>query len=824
MLPTLIFAQNDYQLQLFDEVGNGIKDVAVIELEIPIFVTSDSEGKVTFSVEDETSLENANFTFSHPNFFTKEMSFSVLQGSNYKLTLEERTIILDETVISVTKTIQNSAEISNKVDVIKSKEIEFLNPQTTADMLLSTGNVFVQKSQFGGGSPIIRGFEANKVLLVIDDVRMNNAIYRGGHLQNVITIDEAMLSRTEVIFGPGSLIYGSDAMGGVMSFYTRNPVLAKNDTSLNIFGNASVRYGSVNNEKNAHFDINIGAKKFASLTSFSISDYDDLKAGQNRNPAYGDWGLVPEYVATTAQGNDTVLKNDQPFLQRGTGFAQYDVLQKFAFQAKAHLRIGLNFQFSTTTNVPRFDRLQETTDEIASIPYQIDVFGDTTILSDSTFSFEQPKFAEWNYGPQTRFLSILSISDRKKNKLYHFGNYTLSYQFLQESRLERKLYSDIRESNVEEVQIATLNADFVYNLSTQNKILYGVESNFNLVNSEGTATNIIDGSTTSIQSRYPEDGSTLFTNAVYVKHSAQIAKRASFSQGIRFNHIYLKSKFSDRLFNGTQFDDVTINPIALSFSFDFTVQPKNDWQYNLLFSSGFRAPNVDDVGKVFDPNPQEIVIPNQDLKPEYSYNIETGLSKSFNEKAKIEVVGYFTILSNVITRQAISFNGQDSIFVDTDNFKSQVLGNVNNGFGYITGVSVNLSAALNRRLKLKSTFNYTYGVLQSDNTPMPHIPPIFGRTSLDYEHKKFRSSVWSQYQGWKKLSRYSTSSVDNLNEATEFGTPAWFTLNWTNAYTLNDQVAINFSIENILDQHYRSFGSGVSAAGRNFVIGLRVKY
>ena len=79
------------------------------------------------------------------------------------------------------------------------------NPQTAADLLAQTGAVFIQKSQLGGGSPMIRGFATNRVLLVVDGVRMNNAIYRSGNLQNIISIDPLSIETAEVIFGPGSI-------------------------------------------------------------------------------------------------------------------------------------------------------------------------------------------------------------------------------------------------------------------------------------------------------------------------------------------------------------------------------------------------------------------------------------------------------------------------------------------------------------------------------------------------------------------------------------------------------------------------------------------
>ena len=96
---------------------------------------------------------------------------------------------LSEVVISASKFPEKKLNIAQRIDVISSKYISRVNAQNTGDLLINTGNVFVQKSQLGGGSPMIRGFSTNRVLLVVDGVRMNNAIYRSGNLQNVISVD-----------------------------------------------------------------------------------------------------------------------------------------------------------------------------------------------------------------------------------------------------------------------------------------------------------------------------------------------------------------------------------------------------------------------------------------------------------------------------------------------------------------------------------------------------------------------------------------------------------------------------------------------------------
>ena len=134
-----------------------------------------------------------------------------------------------EVVISASRWDEQARTVSREITKVTPLEIQRRNPPTTADALAQTGVVHVQKSQLGGGSPMLRGFAANAVLMVVDGVRINNAIYRGGNLQNVINVDAASLDGLEVLFGPGSVQYGSDALGGVMNFRTRQPFFADDD-------------------------------------------------------------------------------------------------------------------------------------------------------------------------------------------------------------------------------------------------------------------------------------------------------------------------------------------------------------------------------------------------------------------------------------------------------------------------------------------------------------------------------------------------------------------------------------------------------------------
>ncbi|MBK7028543.1 MAG: TonB-dependent receptor plug domain-containing protein [Bacteroidales bacterium] len=151
--------------------------------------------------------------FSHISFTILEMKKTSLTGNLTTVLLSASVINLKEVVFSANKVEEKYVDLPAKIDILPARLIQFGNPQTTAELLQQNGTAYIQQSQLGGGSPVIRGMETNRVLIVIDGVRMNNAIYRAGHLQNVITIDPNILERVEVVHGPGSVIYGSDAMG-----------------------------------------------------------------------------------------------------------------------------------------------------------------------------------------------------------------------------------------------------------------------------------------------------------------------------------------------------------------------------------------------------------------------------------------------------------------------------------------------------------------------------------------------------------------------------------------------------------------------------------
>lgn len=777
----------------------ALEGVVVTNTEKTTTITTNPKGQA-----DITSLGNGDITFILAGYQTVTLSVQSIKELNNEVKLTQSTMDLNEIVISASKFEEKKTDVAQQITVINDEVIRTSNSQNTGDLLMQTGGIFVQKSQQGGSSPVLRGFEASRVLLVVDGIRMNNAIYRSGHLQNIITIDQNMLDRVEVVFGPGSVVYGSDALGGVMHFYSRKPTLSPDDKML-VKGNAFTRYSTANQEKTGHLDLNLGFKKFASLTSFTFSDFGDLRMGNIRNPFHGDWGKRKIYQ-TRIDGKDTALKNDDVNIQIGSAYKQYDLTQKIRFDQNSTISHLLNVQYSNSTDVPRYDRLSE-----------IKSNGD-------------PNFAEWYYGPQKRLLTAYTLNLSNANLVYDQARVILSYQDIEESRHTRRFKNNNKVSRIENVKVFALNADLMKKVQ-KHEIRYGIEGTHNTVVSKAKRINITNNAESPASTRYPDGGSTVTTMALYSTHAWEISDKFVTNAGLRFSYIDLNAKFDDKdSVMKFPFKTASQTNSALTGNIGLIYKPIPSLCVSTLFSSGFRSPNVDDLGKVFDSNSAQrlVIVPNPNVKPEYTYNAELGIQKTFdNDKVKLNLVTFYTIFDNAIVTDDFKFNGQDSILYD--GVLSKVQANQNKNKAYLYGGSFTVAGDITKVFSVFGTVTYTYGRVRPQKAgeterPLDHISPVYGRVGFQLNLNRFKGEFFTLFNGPKLLRDYSNSGEDNLQYATSQGMPAWFTLNIRTQYQVYKYVMLQAGLENILDTHYRYFASGISAPGRNLYLAVRANF
>lgn len=763
--------------------------------------TTDHEGLWHYNPDIDI---NTLIKLSYIGYQDMALSLSEIESGSGYIMMSPSNKLLDEVVI-VGRTNARAIDLPYNVTRIKASEIRRSQVQNSADALILSGGAYIQKSQMGGGSPILRGFEANKILLVVDGVRLNNAIYRNGHLQNAITIDPNILDQAEVIFGPGSLMYGSEALGGVVHYRTRSPLLNVGDNRPAHSINADLRYNSSNQEKRIHLDHTYSSQRWGVLTSLTFADFDDLRTGRNRSNAYPTFGtrsgLRSQFVITNENGEDEIVDNPDPHIQIGTGYSQLDFLQKYVASINDNIKAEVNLQYSTSSDIPRYDNLIQRTNNGV---------GDLV-------------FSEWNYGPQERLLISPKLNIKSNNRLFDQAYIITAFQKISEDRISRRIFNPSTETQEEDVKIWSATIDFKKRLNHAQKITYGVDFNYNDVQSLAFSQTANNASINNILTRYPSGGSQLQNGGIYIQHNMQNTDSTLvWITGLRYttqkvDFVYDRSdpfQWPEFFYDGISNTSSSVVGITgINYS-------KNNWTLKGSVGNAFRAPNVDDIAKIR-VNGTEITVPNTELKSEKVINTELTLGYQL-KNLTVGLTGYYTILSDAIVRESFLLPNGSGVFISAQDTLN-VVANVNADSGIIRGLSAQLNWSMHSNLNLQSSFNLQSGTAENRDgirTPLGHIPPTFGNNTLTYSLSKLELSLAHRYNLWKRIEDYG-GSVDNPDFAPLEGSPAWHIFDINATTQLNNRWSITFGIYNLMDFYYRPFGSGLSGAGRHIAVSLR---
>jgi hemoglobin/transferrin/lactoferrin receptor protein len=379
----------------------------------------------------------------------------------------------------------------------------------------------------------------------------------------------------------------------------------------------------------------------------------------------------------------------------------------------------------------------------------------------------------------------------------------------------------------ETVMAISANLDFEKKIGKKLSVSYGLEAVYNLVGSVATLTHVVTKKVDSTVTRYP-NGSTWQSYGVYVSAKYKPHPKWTLNAGMRYNHFVIKADF-DTTFFPFPFTNATMSNGSLSGSLGLVYAPFPSWQIYINGATGYRAPNIDDMGKVFESTPGYLVVPNPDLKPEQVYNAEMGMVKSFGNFLKLDVAAYYSWLVDAMVRKDFVFNGETTIRYLGNKSIIQAMQNVANIQVY--GIQAGLEFSY-KGIGLKSNISYQNGKEQSPDSliyyPLRHAAPMFGSTHLTYEHKKFKVDFYAIYNAkmdYEDLALTERINASYARDAKGYAYVAsWYTLNFKAAFYLNQYVAITAGIENIANRLYRPYASGINAPGRNIIASLRTRF
>jgi len=582
----------------------------------------------------------------------------------------------------------------------------------------------------------------------------------------------------------------------VMAFETLFPNLGEKTISGNVLG----RFASAYAEKTFHADLSYGSGKWSFLTSATHFDYGDLKMGKNNGPE----SYLRTVYQTTENGTDLQVMNPNPLVQVISGYNQLNLMQKIRFQASEKTTWEYGFHYSKSSTIPRYDRLIEKREG-------------------------NLRFARWDYGPQIWMMNNVRLTHTSTSKLFDQVKVIAAHQFFEESRIDRRFGQSQEFNRIEKVNALSLNADFLKNLNRESYLSYGFESVLNKVNSAGEVRNTATSQTNPASARYPNADWTSI--ATYGSYHARMAGNLQFQTAFRYNYTSLSADFSDNLdffplpFSGSknQYHSITGN-IGLIY------KPEASFSISPLLSSGFRAPNVDDVGKIFDSEPGTVMVPNPDLRPEYAYNAEINLNKHFQNVIRADFTAYYTLLDQAMVRRPFLLDGKSEVIYDGE--PSQVLALQNAAFAKVYGFQTGIEMAISKKLLLTSRYNWQKGTeeLEDESTsPSRHAAPAFGLTRLSFKSKKLKLELSSIYSAERSFEDMPDEEIEKpaiyaVDQNGNPYSPKWTVFNFNAVYEIQKWINLSAGIENISDKRYRPFSSGIVAGGRNITFGLKASF
>jgi len=520
---------------------------------------------------------------------------------------------------------------------------------------------------------------------------------------------------------------------------------------------------------------------------------------------HGPQSYLRDKYVVTKNGQDELVRNEKSRIQNPTGYDQINLMQRIAYSPNNTWNYDLGLHYSETSDYARYDRLIRPNSQNNGL-----------------------RSAEWYYGPQKWFMGNLQLRKRGKGIFYDGLKVTTAYQRFEESRNDRDFQDPVRFTTEEKVDAISTNIDFENKKIGNLRLYYGGEYIFNKVASDGSQQNIETAVVSDASSRYP-NGSTWQTLAGYINGEYKAKPNFTLLSGLRYSHVWIDAIF-DKTFYPFPFNDANLNNGALTGSLGFSWFPKANLQITLNGSTGFRAPNIDDVGKIFDSEPGAVVVPNPDLEPEYAYNAELGIFKNFNDKLVLKGATFYTYLVDALVRRDFDFNGQSQIEYKGELSSVQAIQNAAKAFVY--GFEFGLEAFLSDNFSIVSNLTFTEGVEEEEDgrdSPGRHVAPTFGDFHLVWKNQRLKTDLFLNYNGSIPFDDLAASerSKDYIYAVDANGnpySPSWHTLNFRSQYTISNALKASVSLENITNQRYRSYSSGIAAPGTNIILGLGYRF
>ena len=637
-------------------------------------------------------------------------------------------------------------------------------PSNMVQALQNEVGVLVQQTARGQSSPFLRGLTGQQVLILIDGVRLNNSVFRNGPNQYFNLIDPGQVERIEIVRGPQSVLWGSDAIGGAINVVTRSASQKKGVYT----GVGFVEYFST-----------------ADTASYCRANAE----GWNGNGGFFGGGSFLN-VNDLRRGGDLGV---QPF----THYDQYAGDVKFNYLVGNDALLTVALQHFEQQNVPRSDRFA---------PFAL---GPPATTPRPTF-----------YDPQQRDLAYIRLQGLSDNGLFDAYSTTLSFAWNKEGTREER--SPTR-SDIGQWETGTLGVTVALarDLDCLGKLTYGVDYYRDDVAAYRNRVNPVNGSVVPQNPQFPDD-SRYQRAGTFLNWDVPLTCRLDATAGMRYENADAGGTLNAVTGTPMPFEKSYQGWVA-STGLVYKVNP----MFNLVgnVSEGWRAPNLDDL-TADNPVLQDARdLPSLDVKPERARTYEIGF-KIDTPRLRLQVFEFWTDLQECIQRQAVDALGNPVPNV-IGPYGTPIPGSSNfvrsNFDSYLNGTELAGEYLLPDGWSLYGNVWYTYGQDLVRDEPLSRIPPLQGTLGTRWRDECHRK--WFDVYTWLVARQDRYNPQNNIDARFPVGgTPGYATLNVRMGTTLGrcDRHRVSLTLENITDTRYRVLGSGVDGAGFNAILGYEL--
>jgi hemoglobin/transferrin/lactoferrin receptor protein len=674
-------------------------------------------------------------------------------------------LLLPEIVVTATRNKEEQFELPYTTTTITRDELRRKQARALPEALRDVPGVMMQKTANGQGSPYLRGFTGFRTLLLIDGIRLNNSVFREGPNQYWATVDPLSLDKIEVVQGPSSVLYGSDAIGGTVNVFTKERKRYNKAFEANAL--LSTRYSSAEASSISRIE-----------GSANVGQHFGIIAGQN----YKQYG-------------DVDAGGDQGRLKR-TGF--------YELNSDAKMNVFL-------------------TDKVELIAAYYGVEQENLWRTHSTIFAES--FRNSDIGTdrrrrldQERHLGYIRLNVDKPADFINYIRVTGSFHFQEEE--EDRLRSNGR-ADLQGVKVSTSNLSYqMSSCSVVGKWTYGFEYYHDYVRSYRNEHNA-NGTFRSHRIQGPvADNATYDLLGFYVQDEIEFHPHLKGTLGVRYTHAWVDANEIEDPQTGRQ---IRFSDNWGSFVGNANLVAEVHENVNLYLggSQGFRSPNLSDLTRLDSARSGEVETPSPGLDPEKYLSLEIGMNAK-HPWFQAHLAYYYTFIDDMIIRfptgrliggdhEVQKENAGDG-FVHGVNLSGEVF--LPQGFSVFGNF-----AWMEGRVSVYPTSDR----IEKDE-PIDRLQPAQGILGLKWTSKEWGLTLEASTEMVRQAKRLSTSNREDTQRIAPEGTPGYGILNLRAEWEVNEYCTISVAVENVLDKHYRIHGSGQDEPGINGIVSIELEF